>query len=201
MTHLFRLYRYAAIALVLGLFWSNGTFAQAKASDASSFVRTLGEEVVAVLKNKELGSAERKRSLHAIFIRTFDSVANARFALGHYWRKATASDRARYLKIFPSYVANIYAGQLAEYSGETFVVLRERPLSENTTLVNTEIRRPDNSTLMVDFRVRKGPEGFKNVDVMIERMSLLVTKRDEFSSVIRREGIEGLLTRLESRSK
>jgi len=198
---IFRLDRYAAIALALGLFWSSATFAQTQVSDASDYVRTLGGDVIAVLKKKELDKADRKKLLHAIFTRTFDWNVSARFALGRYWRKATADDKVRYLKIFPSYLANIYAGQLIDYSGEVFLVLSERPLGKNTTLVNAMIRRPDNSSLSIDFRVRKGPEGFKNVDIMIERLSMLVTKREEFSSVIRREGIEGLLTRLESQPK
>ena len=47
------------------------------------------------------------------------------------------------------------------------------------------------------FRVRGSENGFKVLDVMVEGISMLVTQRSDFASVIRREGIDGFLDRMQ----
>ncbi len=44
-------------------------------------------------------------------------------------------------------------------------------------------------------------DGFRTFDVLVEGLSLLITKRDEFASVIRRKGLDGLLSLLEQRTR
>lgn len=188
------------LALVFGVGWSAAAPAQTTVQAAREFVRLLGDSVIDVLKDGSLDSGGRKTALHGLFLRSFDSARMARFTLGRYWRTANADQRARYMKVFPSYVADIYAGRLSKYEGETFVILKARAVDGKRAFVNAEVRRPDGSALKVDFRVRSGPQGLKNTDVLVERISLLVTKRDEFSSVIRRSSLDRLIASLESRA-
>ncbi len=168
---------WAAITPTLVLCLAAPTIAWAQPQDASGFVRALGDDVVAILSDEKLGEASRREALRAIFLDTFDTGATARFALGRYWRVATEAQKAHYLKVFPIYVSDIYAGQLSKYAGEVFVVLRERRTDSNRALVNTEIRRADGSATKVDFRVRLTADGFRTFDVLVEGLSLLITKR------------------------
>jgi phospholipid transport system substrate-binding protein len=193
--------RAVAIALTLILCWAAPVIARAQPRDAGGFVRALGDEVVAVLRDETRGEASRREALRAIFLASFDTRAIARFALGRYWRVATEAQKARYLDMFPTYVADIYAGRLSTYAGELFVVLRERRTDTTRTLVNGEIRRPDGSAMRIDFRVRRTADGFRTFDVLVEGLSLLITKRDEFAAVIGRKGIDGLLSLLEQRTR
>ena len=189
----------AAIALTLVLCWAVPGIVRAQPQDASEFVRALGDQVVAVLRDETRGEASRREALRAIFLSSFDTEAIARFTLGRYWRRATEAQRARYLDMFPTYVADIYAGRLSNYAGEMFVVLRERRADTTRTLVTTEIRRSDGGALKVDFRVRRTADGLRTFDVLVAGLSLLITKRDEFATVIGRKGIDGLLLLLEQR--
>lgn len=191
----------ASIILLLGLMWGSAGIAQTAQDGSGAFVRSLGDEVIAVLNKPEKSRIWRRVQLRKIFLKSFDTTLIARFALGRYWRTATADQKAQYLEVFPDYVADVYAGQFSNYAGETFTVFRERRISDKKSIVNTKIQRPNGTTFEVDFRVRLGPDGFKNIDVIVEHISLLVTKRDEFSSVVRREGMNGLLTRLRQQTE
>ncbi len=42
-----------------------------------------------------------------------------------------------------------------------------------------------------------GDDGFKVIDVVVEGISLLVTQRSDFAAVLKREGMDGFLDRLE----
>ena len=54
--------------------------------------------------------------------------------------------------------------------------------------------------IVVDFRVRPTNGTFKLIDVVVEGLSMLKTQRDEFSSVIQRNGVDGLIASLQESS-
>ena len=123
----------------------------------------------------------------------------ARRVLGRHWRTASNTQRERYTSLFRTYVVNMYALQLGSYSGSTFTVLRQQLLRENESLVMAGFRRAFGPPLGMNVRVRHFNERFKIIDVTISGISLVVTKRSEFDAVIRREGLPGLLNRLDAK--
>jgi phospholipid transport system substrate-binding protein len=166
------------------------------AHDASAFVEELGDRLVSVLKQPDVGHDELRAKLRALFVDAFDVPAVGRFVLGRHWAKASEAQRTEYLDLFEKYVGEIYASQFSDYSGETFKIREQTPLSGGDVLVRLDIIRPDGPPLPVDFRVRATGNGLRIVDVAVEGLSLIVTKRDEFSSLIARKGIDGLLDAL-----
>ena len=54
--------------------------------------------------------------------------------------------------------------------------------------------------MRVDWRIRKRKDGqLSAVDVVVESVSLIVTRRSEFGPVVERDGIDGLLAELRRR--
>ena len=98
--------------------------------------------------------------------------------------------------LFREFVLDTYAERLDGYAGETFEVVKAQVLDERDTMVSTEIRGTDGPAIRVDYRVRAIGGVHKIVDVLVEGVSLIVTQRAEFASVINREGLDGLIARL-----
>jgi phospholipid transport system substrate-binding protein len=48
--------------------------------------------------------------------------------------------------------------------------------------------------------MRKTPEGWKIYDITIEGVSLVLTYRAEFESIVRASGVDGLLKRLQQKN-
>jgi len=93
-------------------------------------------------------------------------------------------------------IVETYSRRFQNYQGETLVVKGTRAVGNgNDTLVATEIRQKDGPPISVDWRVRQAGGGYKVVDVIVARVSMSVTQRDEFASVIAQNGgnIDGLL--------
>jgi phospholipid transport system substrate-binding protein len=173
--------------------------AVAQETAASQFVRALGDRVIEILKT-EVGE-RRKDKLHEQFTQSFDADAMAKFAAGNYWRRANDRQRQEYLKLFSDYVAGLYANKFGEYAGQSFTVTGERMSSEGDVAVASTIIQGQKPPVKVDFRLRKTEAGFKIIDVYVEGISLLITKRDEFTSVLSREGMDGLIERLRNINK
>jgi phospholipid transport system substrate-binding protein len=180
--------------LAIGLFaW--GVAATPRPADAAddpkAFVQGIGDQVVKVLQ-QNLPREQAGQQLNAIWLEAFDVDGIGRAVLGKNWKKATDEQRKAYMELFPKYVARLYAIQFSDYSGETFAVKGSKPASDGT-IVNAEIDRPNGEPIKLDFIVQGGGQGLKVTDVKVEGVSLLVTKRSEFDSVVAQKGIDGLI--------
>src|SRR5262249_39721530 len=127
----------------------------------------------------------------------FDVDSIARFVVGNYWRTASDAERTEYRKLFEDYVVAAYSARLSNYSGEQFQVRDEVPAGDDT-MVNSVIIRPTQPPAKVEWRVRKSPDGsLKIVDVVVEGVSMTITQRSEFSSVMQQTGgLAGLNAKL-----
>jgi phospholipid transport system substrate-binding protein len=161
------------------------------ADDAEAFVQSIGDRVVEVLK-RGLPREQTEQQLNEVWLGAFDVEGIGRAVLGKNWKKATEAQREDYMAVFPQYVAKLYAIQFSDYSGETFAVNGSRPGAGGDVIVNAQIDRPGGDPIRVDFTLQDGQE-MKIRDVKVEGVSLLVTKRSEFDSVVAQKGIDGLI--------
>jgi phospholipid transport system substrate-binding protein len=169
------------------------------AQEPRTFIDQLGEEVIGVLNDQGIDQAGRAERFRTLFAEAFDLPAISQFVLGRHWREAAPEQRAEWQEVLKDYVANLYARQFSTYEGQRFEIVRERPL-DGSTVVQTRIQRADGQPLDVDFRVQRSGDELKIVDVLVANVSLIVTKRSEFDSVIQREGVDGLMRRLRQKS-
>lgn len=167
------------------------------AADPARFVDDLGAQTIAIIKSSSVGLPERQRRFRALFLQAFDAPTIGRFVLGRYWEKTSDGEKASYLKLFGDYVAAIYAVQFSHYQGESFKTVGVDPIGEGDSAVRAEIAQPGKAPITLTFRARPEGGGFKIVDVTVEGVSLIVTKRSEFASVLGREGLNGVMTRMQ----
>jgi len=167
------------------------------AAGASDFVSRLAERVIKILTAKRLDKDGRVRALSRVFLDGFDVRAIGRFVLGRYWRPASEAERTDYLAVFQDYVVQTYAVRFTSYAGEAFVVTKAIPDGEEGAIVFSDIGKLGEDPVHVQWRVRRTANGYKIVDVNVEGMSLVVTQREEFASVLQRhEGKVAALTAL-----
>ncbi len=179
-------------------FLSLSAYAQdARAENAERFIADLGDRALQVLVVDTQSDDERIGAFRSLLNEGFDLPLIGRYALGRYWRRATPDQKSEYAQLFEDFIVRTYAARLGQYSGETLKVVSSRADNKDM-IVTSEIVRDDQPAIRVDWRVRESDSGPKIVDVVVEGVSMLLTQRDEFASVIQRSGgnVEGLLTRL-----
>jgi phospholipid transport system substrate-binding protein len=168
---------------------------EADAQDARAFVGTLGEQAIQVL-GPGVPEIQRQARFRELFRNDFDLPGIGQFVLGRYWRVATPQEQQDFLGLFQEYLVRAYSARLGAYGGEPFRVTGVHPNGEET-IVNSEIIRPNSGPIAVDwYLIGRGP--YKITDVYVGGVSMKVTQRDEFASVIQRNGgrVEALITQL-----
>ena len=174
--------------------------AESDEADARSFIENLGEQAVEALTGPDLPQDERERRFRAMLNRNFDLPGIGKFVLGRYWRSASEAEREEFLGLFEAFIVQSYAARFAEYSGEQFQVLGVREDQEGYATVQSLVIRPGAENIRVDWRLRKAGS-FKIIDIMVEGVSMVITQRADFASVIQsRGGIAGLLDMLRQKT-
>ncbi len=155
---------------------------------ASSFIDALGRDAISVMAAKSLGKAERLERYRVLLNRGFDLPTIGRFVLGRYWVVATPAQQHDYLPLFEEMVTRSYALMFDSYDGQTFRVLSNRKEANGDVIVASEVLQPKGPPVRVEWRVRTRDIGMRIIDVVIDGVSMSVTQRQEFASVIQAKG-------------
>ena len=88
------------------------------------------------------------------------------------------------------------------YNGEQFEVGVARQNGQKTTAVASWITQPDGTPINIDWMLQRDGDRWYVVDIVIEGVSMVITQRSEFGTVISQSGgIEGLLKSLRLKAK
>lgn len=167
--------------------------------DASVFVDEHGNELIDILDLPQ--GADRRDQFQTWLSATFNLESLASLALGPYLGTASDDQMEAYEEAFARYIVVTYEARFDTFSGYDFNVMRARPMGDDDAIVRTNISGPDGTSYVVDFRVALYADGtFQVIDVAVEGLSMLKTQRDEFSAVIQRDGIDGLISSLNERT-
>ncbi len=169
----------------------------AEVSRDIAFVQWFGDEIVVLLRQGALSNPAARERFRKLLLETVDLPTVSQSALGRYWRMATDAQRARYRAAFPDHFLATYGGLLRHYSGQTLEIDASRPVGNNERLVEGKVEGTGGPSITLAFRVRKVGDEWKLVDFYVDGISLVMTQRPGFASVIKRGGMESLLARLE----
>lgn len=173
---------------------------EAPAKEAQ-FISALFLKILEVLQSPNATVDERRATFEVILRENFDLPRIGQLALGRYWRYANATQKAEYLALFPGHIVQSYSVLMAAYTDERLEVGRVETASGKDAVVHSKVLRSRGPAIHITWRVRHSRDGLKVVDVSVEGISMVITKRAEFSSVARKRGVDGLLRRLRSRSR
>ncbi|HUD62063.1 MAG TPA: ABC transporter substrate-binding protein [Acetobacteraceae bacterium] len=156
-------------------------FAQSPA-DASAFVKSIGDQLVAVVNGPGSDSAKRDK-LTTVIDSGVDVDGVARFCLGRFWRNASPEQQKRYTDLFHQVLVNNITAKLGEYQGVRFTIGHTQH-RDDTDVVSTVVARPNNPPTNVDWIISSASGSPKIIDVVAEGTSLRLTQRSDYASYL-----------------
>ena len=170
-------------------------------SESKVFVENLGKQVVEEVSNSSISDATRHENFKRLYLSTFDNYYISRFVLGRYWKTLDKNLQTQFVKSFNKYIVATYAPKFKGWEG-TFKAT-DSLLENNYYNVKMDIVNKEGPTLKMMWKMYLNNSGeFKILDVNIDGVSMLVTQRAEFLSVIKNnpDGVKGLITAMEEKS-
>lgn len=175
----------------------------ATTQDARGFVDEVGRETLKILNVDAAPSDEKQRRLMQLFSQHADMEWMGRFVLGASWAQASEQQRLHYMQAYRDYLLGRYTDNFSNYAGSHYVITGVRKEGEGQFTVNMNIQAPDarDKDTQAGYRLRAEDGQFKIVDIIVEGVSLITTQRSEFSAVVQRDGISGLINQLQAKTQ
>ena len=188
--------------LILALFFIPiNSFSDEKIEQSKYFVENLGKQVVEKVSNINLSESERIVNFRNLYLDAFDNYYISRFVLGQYWKRLDSNMRKQFVESFNNYIVTTYAPKFKGWEG-TFKAT-DSLLENNYYNVKMNVLNKDGPTLKFMWKIYLDKnKNFKILDVNIDGVSMLVTQRAEFMSVIKNnpKGVIGLIEAMKKKT-
>jgi len=152
------------------------------------------EQLIEVMQSAEtLGFQGRFEKLQPIITQLFDTPTIARVILSRYWKEISDQQKSDFIVLFNHLSTATYASRFDSYSGESFTDLGSEELNKGRLLVKTELQRPDEDPVRMDYLLQKNDDGWRIISVIADGVNDLSLKRAEYATIIREKGFDGLI--------
>ncbi len=199
----------AVLILSIGGFAAS-SLAAPDSERATRFVRAGLDEAISILGEENASRPERIERLRNLLRRDFDIDTVGKFALGIHRRDLSGAKLAIYLQAFEDHIVEAYVKRMvrlvepaAARSANDYVrFVGTQPAGSRDIFVRMTFGRPGQDPLEVNWRVRERGGRLRIIDVNILGVSMAMTYRQEFVSVIsqRGDGVDGLISALREHS-
>ena len=169
-------------------------------------IKRVSEEVLAIAKtDKQIQAGSQERIMEVVRAKVLPHVNFQRMTqltAGRYWREASPEQQQALTNEFKTLLIYTYAGAVAQIRNQTleFKPLRAAP-DDTEVEVRTAVIQSRGEPIQLNYRLEKGPNGWKIVDVNILGAWLVQTYRNSFAAEIQKGGIDGLIKALAERNK
>ena len=120
--------------------------------------------------------------------------------LGQNYKTVTQEERDRYFAVLDKYIEQVYAQVLTMYSDQSIQIGKIKEESASLAIVNVKVAQPNNQPpLNVDFYWYKNSKTgqWQVYDMTAGGASMVNTKQQEWSPIIRKQGLDALTAQLQ----
>jgi phospholipid transport system substrate-binding protein len=140
-----------------------------------------------------LGQSGRYAKLAPAVDRAFDVLYMTRLAIGPSWPSLAADQQTKLTEAFRHYITATYADRFDSYSGEQLQVTGEQSYNDDI-IVQTRIVKSNGEATTLNYLMHENQGAWQIRDVYLDgTISQLAVQRSEFNSILRREGVDGLV--------
>ena len=186
-----------AVAFAAGLTISALSCPVHAAPSSGDTVQGLYDALLNTMKNgRTLGQGGRFMRLALVIRSTFDISTMARLSVGSSWAGLSEAQRQQVSESFGRYISAIYADRFDSYDGQKLEVTGEQP-APSGVMVRSQIIKASGEPVKVDYMMRRNGESWLISDIYLDgAISEVATRRSEFSTILKNEGIDGLIAAL-----
>jgi len=164
--------------------------APAASGDAGAFLVEISERAKTELNEPGISKEQKEQRFRTLLHQGFDIEAIGRFILGRYWRVATETERHDFLQVFEDSLVFRFLPVFGEYAANSLRIGKVRAFGKTPDLFNveSELTRPEGPPVRLNWRVYKGANGYRVLDILAEGVSVAVTLRSEYGAVLKQNG-------------
>jgi phospholipid transport system substrate-binding protein len=151
------------------------------ASEPAAVVTKLADDVIAVLKQDGLSTAEKRERLEGMVLASVDFDTLSRLVMARNWARLSEAQQQEFKREFKRHLSATYGRRIDTYRNETVQILGTREEARGDRTVKSRINRGGGiEDVLVDYRLRQRDGEWKIIDFIIEGVSLVANFRSQF---------------------
>ncbi len=170
--------------------------AKASPAEARDFVQGMSDEVIKIVTDKKLEDSKKEQQLNEMFIKRVDVNWIGKFVAGRHWRESSKEQQEKYISNYSKFLLDSYVPKFKQYIDQKITIGKFSMEAEGEYLVETTIDDQDGKSYRVNYKLRSAGGSFEIYDIIAEGVSMITTQRSEFGSILDREGMDSLVTKL-----
>ena len=180
--------------------------ARAAVEAPDALVKRVSTDVIESVKaDKDIQAGNSKKIMDLVnskILPYVDSDKMTAQAAGRFWRQATPEQQKQLSEEFRTLLVYTYAGALSQIKNETieFKPFRADP-ADTEVEVKSQVNLTRGEPITLNYRLAKGPQGWKIFDLNVLGAWLVETYKSTFASEIGKGGIDGLIKKLHDRNE
>ena len=190
-----RLRALALLGALCGLAASVGAEIPSPEIEARQVVQSTIDQVLHVLHDGSLSQQVKKDDVEQIAYQRFDFLLISRLVLAQNWSKFSPKQQADFVEVFKKHLSTTYRDTLDNFRDEKITVDNSRLEAKGDVTVMTVVHGAGGDT-KVDYRMRKLPDGWRGIDVIVEGVSLVQNFRSQTQEILSTESPDALIRRL-----
>ena len=152
-------------------------------------------KLISVAADKTKSDQIKKNDLADILATEVDYNQVSKRIVSKPWRKATAEQKQQFKQQFSQILVNTYFALLKNYSNEEVLFQKEQIKKAKYAIVDTQIVS-GNKKIPVRYRLIKTKDNWKIYDFVPEGISLISTYKNNYSTILKKEGMDSLLQKM-----
>jgi len=170
--------------------------------DPTAVVAQVNEALIGAMREADaLAFQGRYDRLDPVFRAAFHFPVMARVAAGRHWRDFEPEEKDRLATAFAHMSVATYAARFDGYGGQSFEVGEAIEQPRGRVLVRNRLITGKGDAVSIDYLLGDFDGRWRIVDVFLDgTISEIATKRSEYSGILKRDGIDGLLARISEKS-
>jgi phospholipid transport system substrate-binding protein len=180
--------------------------ARAAVEAPDALVKRVSTDVIDSVKaDKDIQAGNTRKIMDLVnskILPYVDSEKMTAQAAGRFWRQATPEQQKQLAEEFRTLLVYTYAGALSQIKNETieFKPFRADP-ADTEVEVKSQVNLTRGEPITLNYRLAKGPQGWKIFDLNVLGAWLVETYKSTFASEIGKGGIDGLIKKLHDRNE
>ena len=155
------------------------------ADEAKNWLKTEIDKIIYAYQNNDLPSENRFLMIEQTINNNFAGSGIAKFVAGKSWNGASKDTKLEYIKLFKRHLALNIASMMQGYSNQNYELTNSNYDEKNkVSLIDMEVYS-DTGSIQVTWRVKKSKDRYFVIDLLVADISLVVTKRSEFNSMLK----------------
>ena len=154
--------------------------------ETSEWLKREIDIILEAYKSQSLSNENRFLLIEKTINNNFAGTGIAKFVAGEAWKKSDKNTKKIYIDNFKRHLALNIASMMQGYSDQKYELTKSKYDNKNqVTLVDMEIFS-DTGSVVVTWRVKESKDRFYVIDLIVADISLVVTKRSEFNSMLKK---------------